>query len=370
MKKIKNKRTLMAFVVIAALAVVLFIVEQQGYTKMNIGKTYSIGNVTNSSYKEFRSGVIKYSRDGAAYFDANGQELWNQSYQMKSPFVETNDLSAAIADEGGNDIFVFQEDGVIGEIHTTLPIEKISISEQGIVAAVLKNQTAPKIQCFDLAGNILVEHKATIDSLGYPISVSLSNNGENMQVVYLQIKDMKVASRVCYYNFGEDGSKEVDHQVANVEYEDNLMATGFYLDEDTSAAIGEQGIVFFKGKDKPKEDVKIQVKEEIQSIFYRKKYIGMIVKSSQAQGYEMRLYSSSGKQVFSEPISGLYGNVRISGRQIIMHDGRKCCVYSLGGRKVYEGELENQIYEIIPVLGFHKYAIINANGMQIGRFAK
>ncbi len=51
-----------------------------------------------------------------------------------------------------NDVVIFQKDGVKGEIHTTLPIEKATVSSQGIVCAVLKDSSSPKIVCYDTAG--------------------------------------------------------------------------------------------------------------------------------------------------------------------------------------------------------------------------
>ena len=50
----------------------------------------------------------------------------------KNPFVDVNEVSAVVADKGGNDIMIFQREGLKGEIKTTLPIEKISVSEQGL----------------------------------------------------------------------------------------------------------------------------------------------------------------------------------------------------------------------------------------------
>ena len=35
---------------------------------------------------------------------------------------------------------IFQREGLKGEIKTTLPIEKISVSEQGIVSVIVKNE--------------------------------------------------------------------------------------------------------------------------------------------------------------------------------------------------------------------------------------
>ena len=97
-----------------------------------------------------------------AYLSQQGEEKWNQAYQIKTPTVVAGDDCSIIFDKGGNDVVIFQKDGVKGEIHTTLPIEKATVSSQGIVCAVLKDSSSPKIVCYDTAGNILVEHKTSL----------------------------------------------------------------------------------------------------------------------------------------------------------------------------------------------------------------
>lgn len=96
---------------------------------------------------------------------------------------------------------IFQREGLKGEIKTTLPIEKISVSEQGIVSVIVKNEFDPSIICYDAAGNVLVELQASFEGEGYPVDVAISGDGEVMQVVYLCMKDTVVSSKVSYYNF-------------------------------------------------------------------------------------------------------------------------------------------------------------------------
>ena len=57
-----------------------------------------------------------------------------------------------VADSGGNNILVFSEEGLKGEIETTLPIERITVSDQGIVSVVLRNENTPEIITYDAAG--------------------------------------------------------------------------------------------------------------------------------------------------------------------------------------------------------------------------
>ena len=67
---------------------------------------------------------------------------------------------------------VFSEEGLKGEIETTLPIEKIVISNQGIVSVLLRNETSPTIMTYDATGNILAEMQISTGTTGYPTAMA------------------------------------------------------------------------------------------------------------------------------------------------------------------------------------------------------
>lgn len=370
-KKKVRIRTLLAVILIAAVSIGIYLfIHLQTYTKVRVADTYPEAGSADSNYKEFSEGVIRYSRDGMAYLDQQGEEQWNQAYQIKNPTVITGDKSSVIFDKGGNDVVVFQKDGVKGEIHTTLPIEKARVSDQGIVCAVLKDSSSPKIVCYDTAGNILVEHKTSLNGTGYPIDVSISPDAEVMQVVYLYTQDGSVTSRVAYYNFGSAGEKETDHQVALEEYKGTLMAEGFFMSQNISAAVGDNMLTIYQGKNMPKEVHQVKIDKEIKSVFHDNKYIGLILKNEGKGGYELRLYNTSGKQTLSKDFNGDYGNVKLSDGQIIMYDGNNCSIFLKSGIQKFEGEIETNIREIFPIMGVNKYIVINANGMENVRLVK
>ena len=106
--------------------------------------------------------ILKYTKDGVALVDQKGKELWNHSYQIKNPIIEINHEIAVIGDSGGNSIIVIDQKGIKGEIETTQPIEKLSVSQNGIVAAVLKDEVSPKVMCYDFDG----EHFGGKQSVG------------------------------------------------------------------------------------------------------------------------------------------------------------------------------------------------------------
>lgn len=346
------------------------LVNLQTYTTVRTIETYAVSGTSSNTYQQFADGVLKYSRDGISYLNQQGEEEWNQPYQIKTPVIDVNEQAAAVADRGGNDILIFTEEGLRGEVHTTLPIEKISVSEQGIVGVILTDTSSVKIICYDTAGNILVEHKTSQSGTGYPLDIALSPDGEVLQVLYLYTQDGHIVSRVSYYNFGDEGEKKTDHQVTLQEYEGTVMAAGFFLDQSVSAAVGDNVLTIYKGKAVPEEAVKIEIDKEIKSVFHNEKYIGLVLKNEGEEGYELRLYNSGGNVAMTQMFTGDYDNVKICGSQVILYDGKNCSIYTRAGIQKFKGEMNSNIQEIFPVAGVNKYIVMNENGMEEVRLVK
>ena len=365
-KVLKKNVIIAAAVLVVGIALFLFM-NLRTYSSVAVTDTYNVAGAADSSYKEFAGGVLKYSRDGISYLNMDGEELWNLPYQIKTPFVETNKVSAAVACKGGNDIIIFREEGKIGEIKTTLPIEKLTVSEQGIVCVILKNDSTPQIMCYDTAGNVLVEHNTSLSGMGYPMDVAISADGESLQVSYLYTYEGKLLSKVAYYHFGESGESSKDYQVACEEYENTIMASGFYMDEKTSVAVGDNRMTIFKGAGKIEEVATIVFDKEVQSVGHNDKYIAVALANSGESGCELRMYNKAGKLVMSEMFTGNYRNIKISEKQVIMYDGKECAVFLKNGIQKFDGQMHSSIMEIVPVSGVNKYVVMNANGMEYVR---
>lgn len=365
-----KKTGIIAGSILAVSIGIYLLINLQTYTSVRTVDTYPVSGAASNEYKQFADGVLKYSRDGISYLDQKGSEVWNQPYQIQNPVVDVNETSGAVADKGGNAILVFNEEGLRGEIETDLPIERISVSEQGIVSVILIDESSSQILCYDAAGNILVEHKTSVNGTGYPMDAALSPDGEILQVLYLYTQDGTITSRVAYYNFGQEGESETDHQVTEQEYKDVVMADGFFMNQSVSAAVGDNMLTIFRGKSMPEEAVKVEIDKEIKSVFHSQKYIGMILKNEGKEGYELRLYNDRGQMAMSEDFSGDYSNVKICGSQVIMYDGKNCSIFTRGGIQKFEGEMNSNILEIFPVAGVNKYIVMNENGMEVVRLVK
>lgn len=369
-KKRWKKTALIAAVVVALAVGVYLLINLQTYTSARALDTYTVSGASGSAYEQFADGVLKYSRDGISYLNQHGEEMWNQPYQMKNPVVDVNGSSAVVADKGGNAVLVFNEEGVRGETQTNLPIERVRVSEQGIVSVILTDENEARVLCYDAAGNLLVENKTSMNGTGYPLDVALSPDGETMQVLYLYTEAGAVKSRVIYYNFGESGEEKTDHLVAQMEYEDTVMASGFFMDENISVAVGDNRLTIYRGGNVPEETENIEIKKQIKSVFHNEKYIGMVLKNEGKEGYELRLYNTRGQVAMSENFTGDYSHVKLCGSQVIMYDGKNCSIFTRGGIRKFDGEMNSNILEIFPVPGVNKYIVMNENGLEVVRLVK
>ena len=197
--KSRRIRIIVAGVLLVTAAVAVFLlIHLQTYTSARTVASYEIGSSGSESYLEFADGVLKYSKDGIAFMDRKGEERWNQPYQIKNPVVSTySGDAAAVADKGGNTIMVLDRDGLKGEMQTALPIEKVTVSAQGIVCAVLKDDPSPRILCYDAAGTVLAELTTSLTGTGYPMDVSISEDGTLLLVSYLCVLSNAIMAKAA-----------------------------------------------------------------------------------------------------------------------------------------------------------------------------
>lgn len=370
-KSQKTKRIIAAVLIIVVVVAMALVINLRTYTTSRVSTTYEINAEGNVSYLEFGNGVLKYSKDGIALVNRKGDEEWNQPYQIKNPIVNTwQDEAVVVADKGGNTIMVMDKKGLKGEMQTALPVERVSVSSQGIVCAVLTTNASPKLVCYDAEGNVLVELTTSLSGTGYPMDVSLSEDGKMLLVSYLSIQKGQILTKVVYYSFDGTKEKSQDYEVTSDEYPGVVAASAYYMNADTSAVVTDNSLLIYKGAEKPKLSKNITINKKIKSAFHSDKYIGLVLKNEGKGGYELCLYNKSGKKILSEDFTGDYANVKISGSQVLMYDGKKCSVYTHNGIHKYQGEVDDVILEIFPTFGVNKYIVMSANGMEVVRFVK
>lgn len=362
----KVRRVLVPLILVfLAVCGTFLLLDNQTYSRARTASEYPGDRTDSSSYAQFADGIVRYNRDGVVFLNRKNEEQWIQSAQIQNPIISVRDKAFAVADNGGNTILVFTEEGLKGEIETTLPIEKIAVSDQGIVTAILRNESSPMIISYDAVGNILVEQQVTMSTTGYPAAIEMSDDGNMLAAAYLYIFGGSLKSKVIYYNFGETGQQKQDNIVTSDDYDNTVMTEIFFMGNDRSVVVGDDRFVIYRGRDIPEKEKEIELDQEIQSVFHSDRYIGFILLNQEKSGYELRLYNKLGEQVISRDISGTYSNVKIDGDEVIMYDGTRCCIITAAGIKKFEGDISVDALEIFKAPGINRYYVMSVDELRV-----
>ena len=356
-KKVRKKKLkifLILFFILSAGAVGAFTYfKYSQYTGYSVIWEKPLNEGSYVGYLDFGSNVLKYSKDGASYIDAQGKEVWIQSYEMKSPVAYVGGSYAAIADQQGNSIYIFDKTGNTGVATTVLPIVKATVSDHGVVAAILEDSTANYVYFFKRNGDSLdVKIKALLggDS-GYPVDISLSPDGTQLIGAYAYLKNGTLNGRVAFHNFAEIGKSIPDRLVGGFDepYESSLAAEVRFLDDTYSCAFADNGISFYSTKNalSPELIKQVPVEEEIKSVFYSDQYAGMIVDNPEGENpYRLDVYKPNGNLVFSKAFQYQYTHADIDGNQVFLYNEDSCRVYNMSGRLKFSTTFDFPITKI------------------------
>ena len=275
--KIRKHRLKIILLLLALAAVValgiFFFQKLRKYNSYTVEKSVERQDTAGSRFLAYGNGFIKYSNDGAIYTDANDEVYWNQTYEMKEPMADVCEDYVALADKGGTEIYIMNQAGMQGKIETPMNISGISVANQGVVAVWMESDGENYIRMYDKNGKNLVSGAFYTEKSGYPLDISLCNDGKKLAVSMLTVNNGEVCSTIKCYNFGSVGQNEIDYMVGSFDYPDVIIPQIEFTDNNRLVAFGDSKIILFSGTQKPEPDDEIALNQEIKSVFTSENYI-------------------------------------------------------------------------------------------------
>ena len=233
-------------------------------------------------YFPYKDGAIKLSKDGAKYISSQGKVLWNQAFEMGRALVSVAGEYAVIGEQGGTKLYILSSQGLSGQGEAPSTIEKLRISEKGVVYALLTEDRGTYITVFSKEGkNLDIGIKSVMAGDGYPLDMSVSPDGTELCVAFSHLEQTSLKSRVVFYNFSSLGKNAGADRVVGGFTDD--FASGivgrvhFFTDEESFAAY-DGGVAFFstKVRTSPELKKKVDIPETIRMIAYDQNYLAVL----------------------------------------------------------------------------------------------
>ncbi len=350
-------------VVIVALAGFLFL-EMRTYRSYKVQASSEQEDTVSTQYMNLAGKILRYSSDEVSLVNDKLETVWSQTYDMQNPVADVWGDCAVIADKDGTSMVFLNKNGITGTVTTSYSIVKAKVSKTGMAAAILDGDDHTWINFYNLDGSLIAENQTNIQDPGYPMDVTLADNGVVMMVAYQYVDSSQTTSYIAFYNFGEVGQNEDDRIVSGYTYDGVVVPQIQYLGSN-AVALRDDGFTLYSGRQIPKELKTIQVESEIVSTFYDENNIGLVFKNdSKDKQYTMQVYSADGKLKFSKDFNIPYSTIRMSDGYIIMYNSSQLCVMNENGKEKYFGSIDGTVKDFFK-LGWNKYLLVLDTGVNV-----
>ena len=350
-KKNKRRAVIIAVIAIVVIAIAAFLIQRLSrFTSAELVSEKSLNEGSLVGIVRYADNALKYSHDGASYFNADGKDMWIDSYEMRVPKAYVSGDYACIADIGGTKINIYDRDGLCGTTETLLPITKAVVSQTGICAAVTEDSLACYIVFFQKDGSSIdITIKSVLNDDGYPVDISLSPDGTQLIVANSFISGPQMKSRVVFYDFSEIGKNIPNRLVGGFEepFENSMLARVKFINSTYSYAVSENAICFFSSKNlaSPELIKQIEVSGEIEKIFNSGEDLGVI--TNEESGKKLTVYKENGTKAMELDIDFDFSLVSGDGKYIYFTGKNGCSIYNMHGVKKYSADIPDDARVII-----------------------
>ena len=167
------------------------------------------------------------------------------------------------------------------------------------------------------------------------------------------------------YNFSDAGKNETERVVGGFNYDDVIVGDVRFINDNLAVAVGENVISLYKIKEYPSLEHTIKIDNDIEKIFYSDQYIGMILDNSESgDPYKLKVYNTSGKEVFDTTFGVQYTDAKFDGKSVILSNATTFVLMNMRGKVLANIEFDMPVTDVMPTGTRGTYTLVNSKYIQ------
>lgn len=360
------KKRYIFILVILAICLLSFIVIRivTTYDDYEVEKSWERQDSAESTYIGFENNLLKYSADGIFYTKYDSSLIWNYSYNMTNPTIDTCGEYIVVYDKKGTEVDIFSTKGFVKQIASTIPVIEARVASQGTVSLLLQENNICYVQMYDKDGTLLVSGEIHPENKGFPISMALSSDAKRLLLSIVNVSEGELSTELVFYDFTSAGKAEEDNIVATYTYIGTLIPKVEYVKNNKALAFADKKIIVFNNNLRATVAKEISVSEEMKSIFYNDTHFGYICETATDNGEifnQLNIYNLYGLKNTSKAIDISYTDVSIlDNNEVCFSDGNEIVLYNLQGFKRFDYTFDDSVYSVIPGATSKRYYMIES----------
>ena len=365
------KYLIIALSVILVIAAYVVVTSMLTYTDYSVNGRSDLSAESQTQFEYFENNILRYSKDGAFYADADGNLLWSITYEMNNPNFRSKSYYGMFYDENGTQVTLVTANGEEASFYTNFPITMADVSSNGYVAVLMQQDDVANLKMYTSDGDQVLSGEIYSSNNGYPVSMALSSDGKRLALSQIDISDGKISTVITFYDFSSKNSSESDAVIASYTYEDLMVPEIDYVSSDRLLAFGDSEIMVFGNQSEPKVAEEITVEGDIQSVMHNDDYFAVVYDGLDDDGLEVKkitAYNLTGTQRYDRIAERDYTDCYfLNNNEVVLQDQNGATIYTIAGIKKFEGDIEGGIYKIMPQEGAKRYLFITKSEIQMIR---
>lgn len=386
-KKGTNKKVFFLVLLLLALLAALIAMEY-GRTVTN-GKIVPSENKTVNSFKYdagtkadfavFGENIYYCTKDGMQFLNSSGEVIWNDTYNMTTPYIVQNEGVVGVSEHKGRILIVYNGSGKLYSVDTQNKIVGFSVNSAGFSSVITSNDNEYQLEVYD--GNGEKTFYGSFQILqGMPLSSSVSKDGNVLAVSFLSIDDIDVQSKVLFYDISPQTKKtgETSSSVFASFHEENAVCgLVSFFDESSAVVVSDKSLNFIsvnpKANEKYLEKWKVEFKNQVKQIAFDSEFNTYIAfgdklinagKDALESG-TLQCFGKDGVKKFdiftNRKITGIY----TSGENFIIGMDRKFQTYSNSGKFIWEHNAYQDVKKMLLIDGTDLVLFVGTNEASI-----
>lgn len=276
-----NKKYVLIFLALAVVVGMIiyeFIAKNEGSINRNSDISIKYDAGVKADFYTRNKNVFYLTKDGLQMINNKGESVWSDTFNMANPYMITDSGIIAVMEKNGRVLKVYNEKGAVSNINTDNPIASASLDNKGDICVISKGDTY-YLSVYNQSGEKIFDGNFASDD-GLPVCSDISDDGKILAVSFLDISDIKVKSRVCFYYIGDNSNginQEVDSDYMFASYieEDAVVGILSFLEGNNLAALSDKSLALMSlnptGNEKYRQTLSYELNNKVTAVDFSNK---------------------------------------------------------------------------------------------------
>ena len=310
--------------------------------------------------------VLSGDTEGLSAYDSDGNLVYNVSYHMAEPLLDTCGSYAVVYDSGRNLANVVSEEGFLYRVQPLYPIVRACVQNDGSLLVIGQKDLESEILVFSPSGKEMLRRVTKSATDGQPMAAALSDDGNLLVTAYTRFSGTKLEGIITFFDLSTVGGIYSDRLLANFTYDDTLF-TDCWFSDGKLVAFGDNRIVTFDAGTAPAEVSSRQLTHQIRQMVhtgegYAVLYGTETMHSEESLVNQLVFYNTAGEKTFRTETENIV-LLQAFGSRFIWGDGYMYYAVNRDGSQVWKLQSTESIRQFYP-LSEKRLLAVTADSMQ------